>query len=230
MTQQPSARRSSAASSSSSNVKKDATVAKVTQKSDVAKRGAMPTDFERYVDDFFGNWQTMMKPFMDAAPTLGASETARPSTSVGMDVWRAQADRYFADLRRHWVDVARLTPISAFSPQSIPAVPPVFDLTQEDDAYHVSGAVPGMDAEDITVEVDGNLLVISGETSEASNQQKSGVTLHSTCVDCFSQRIFLPPDAVADKIVAKVEKGVLTITMPRADDFQSSKRKIAIKK
>tara|TARA_R110000787_G_scaffold63679_11_gene144020 strand:- start:101613 stop:102305 length:693 start_codon:yes stop_codon:yes gene_type:complete len=230
MTQQASASRSSAASSPGNRAKKDATVAKVTQKSDAAKRGVVPMDFERYVDDFFGNWQAMMKSFLDSAPALSASETARPSTPVSVDVWRAQADRYFADLRRHWADMARFAPISAFSPQSMPAVPPVFDLTQEDDAYHVSGAVPGMDAENVTLEIDGNLLVISGETSEASDQEKNGVSIHSACADCFSQRIFLPPDAIADKIEAKVEKGILTITMPRAGDFQSSKRKIAIKK
>ena len=230
MTQQASASRSSSANRPSNGGKKDATVTKVTQKSDAAKRGVMPTDFERYVDDFFGNWQAMMKPFLDAAPALSASETTRPTTPVSMDVWRAQADRYFADLRRHWADMARLTPISAFSPQSIFAASPVFELTQEDDAYHVSGAVPGMDADDVTVEVDGNLLVITGETSEANDEEKNGVTLHSASTDCFSQRVFLPADAVADKIEAKVEKGVLTITMPRADEFQSSKRKIAIKK
>ncbi len=230
MTQQARASRSSAASSPANRAKKDATVAKVTQKFDAAKRGVASTDFERYVDDFFGNWQAMMKPFLDAAPALDASETARSTTPVGVDVWRAQADRYFADLRRHWADMARLTPIRAFSPQSMPAVPPVFDLTQEDDAYHINGAVPGMDADDVTLEIDGNLLVISGETSEASDQERNGVTLHSACAECFSQRIFLPSDAVADKIEAKVEKGILMIAIPRAGDFQSSKRKIAIKK
>ena len=230
MTQQASESRSSSANRPSNGGKKDAKVAKVTQKSDAATRDMTPTDFERYVDDFFENWRTMMKPFFDAAPTWSRSESTRPMSLVSMDVWRAQADRYFADLRRHWADMARLTPISAFSPQSIPALPPVFELTQEDDAYHVSGAVPGMDADDVTVEVEGNLLVISGETSEANDQEKNGVTLHSASTDCFSQRIFLPADAVADKIEAKVEKGVLTITMPRADEFQASKRKIAIKK
>ena len=116
------------------------------------------------------------------------------------------------------------------SAQSIPAVPPAFDLTQDEGKYQLSGAVPGMDADDITVEVDGNLLVIAGETSETKEQEKNGVKMRSACADSFSQRIFLPPDAVADKIEARVEKGVLTVTMPRAGEGQTSKRKIKINK
>ncbi|MBO6519244.1 MAG: Hsp20/alpha crystallin family protein [Rhodospirillales bacterium] len=188
--------------------------------------GNVSGDIERYMDDVFAGWRGMVRSLFDATgtPVLPAA-----SGSPEIDNWRAQADRYFADMRRRWVDMARLSPMSVFAPVSALSAPPVFDLHQDDEDYIISGAVPGMSADDISVELDGHMLTISGQASTEDDEDRNGAKLHSECTCSFSQRVCLPQDALADKIEATVENGVVTIRAPKVADFKQQTRKIAVK-
>lgn len=190
-----------------------------------AKTSDAADSLERYMDGIFDGWRGMMNSFFDAAGT--GTLPAAPGVP-DIDEWHAQADRYFANMRRRWVDMAKLHPMSAFAPLSALAAPPVFELQQDDQGYVITGAVPGMSADDISVELEGHVLTISGEASSAEDDDREGAKLHSECTCAFSQRVCLPQDALADKLDAKVENGVVTIRAPRAAGFKAQPRKIAV--
>lgn len=182
-------------------------------------------EFDRYIDDMLGSWRGMMNSFLDAA-----SPPNVPTMTSPMDIenLQSQADRYFADIKRRWSDITRLHPLSMFAPLSGLSSAPAFDLKQEDGGYVISGAVPGMDADDITVEVDGHVLKISGETSATEEKDQNGFKLHSERTGSFTQHVCLPQDAVVDKVEATVEKGLVTVSVPKAAEFKSKPRKITI--
>ncbi len=95
------------------------------------------------------------------------------------------------------------------------------DVQSDDEAYLITAAVPGLSAEDVTVEVLEDLVTMSGEITleENDDNQKFLSELHQS----FYRQIRLPEAVSADEIEAKVEKGLLTVRIPKADEARPKK-------
>jgi HSP20 family protein len=85
----------------------------------------------------------------------------------------------------------------------------------------ITAAVPGLSAEEVTVEVLEDLVTMSGEITldESDDNQK----LMSELSNSFYRQIRLPEAVNADEIEAKVEKGLLTVRIPKADEARPKK-------
>ena len=83
---------------------------------------------------------------------------------------------------------------------------PVFDMTESDDALHLTVEVPGVDKENITLSVDDNTLSI-----EAKHEEKHENTTSKTQ---FYKALRLPRRAETDNIKASYKNGVLEVTIP----------------
>ncbi len=182
-------------------------------------------DVERYMDGMFDTWRGMMHSFLHAADGNGGTT---PTSPIDMENWQRQADNYFADVQRRWSEIAKLTPLSMFNPLSR-MLAPQFDLAEEDDRYIVSGAVPGMDADDLSVEVDGHMLRIAGKISDTSDTTGNGSALHVAQSTGFSQTVCLPHDADTNSIEASVTKGVLSIALKKDTTVESAPKTIPVK-
>ena len=79
------------------------------------------------------------------------------------------------------------------------------NITESDNDYRVQIAVPGLSKEDIKVKVEDNLLTIS---YDKNNKDFSFIS-------SFSRSYSLPDDGDDTNIGAKVENGVIKITIPR---------------
>ncbi len=113
---------------------------------------------------------------------------------------------------------------------TVPAFAPMLDLNETDSNYEVKVDLPGIKAEDLKVHVAENVLMISGERKcEQSEGKRNGGTPH--CVErfygTFSRSIVLPAAVRQDKIDARYRDGVLTITLPKAE--QTKPCEIAVK-
>lgn len=104
---------------------------------------------------------------------------------------------------------------------------PSMDLSETDKQIEVKMDVPGMKADEINVEVQGNTLVISGEHRE--EKEEKGKTFHRMERRCGSIRrmVTLPCAVDEGNISAECNNGVLTVTLPKAETAQ--KRKIPVK-
>jgi HSP20 family protein len=101
---------------------------------------------------------------------------------------------------------------------------PVADLEEQDDAYLFQVELPGVKREDITIELVGSELAISGELKEESRQ---GVVRKSMRrFGRFDYRVSLPNQVDQGKVEAKLNDGVLTVRVPKAERAQ--RRQIAI--
>lgn len=90
------------------------------------------------------------------------------------------------------------------------------DIEETDKEYHVYSDAPGMSPEDIKVEVNDNVITISGEHKEV-HREKEGRRAHRTerTVRRFTRSFVLPPDAKEEGISASLDKGVLKVSVPR---------------
>ena len=92
---------------------------------------------------------------------------------------------------------------------------PLADLRETDDAYVVEMDLPGVKKDDITVELSGNELVVTGDLADGADGQSSRRIRRSGHIE---QRVLLPASAEADKVTASLSDGVLTVTVPKSED------------
>ena len=111
---------------------------------------------------------------------------------------------------------------------------PAINVIETEKEYEVELAAPGLDKEDFRVHVDAdNNLHIEMETkAETKEGKKHGRFLRREfSYEKFQQTLLLPDDVDAEKIEAKVEKGVLMVTLPKKENIQKTDavKQIAIK-
>ena len=101
---------------------------------------------------------------------------------------------------------------------------PAAALHEEDKAYVVELDVPGVDREDITIDIADRRLTVTGVRKE---KERTGIVRHSTRITgSFSYGALLPSAIEEDAVTASMADGVLTITLPKAKG--ASSRRIAV--
>ncbi len=125
----------------------------------------------------------------------------------------------FVELSRWSEDVAR-----AASARRAWA-PPV-DVYEDETAIVVRAELPGLDPEDVSVTVDKNVLTLEGERRLARGEKETVHRVESSH-GAFKRSFALPKTVEADAIEAKLERGVLTVRLPKRAEVQP--RKIAVK-
>ena len=100
---------------------------------------------------------------------------------------------------------------------------PSFDLTETDSHYQVHADLPGIQANELKVQVSDNVLTISGERKFEKNEggekdKKNAARPHfvERYHGSFSRSIVLPGNVKQDKIDAQYRDGVLTVMLPKA--------------
>jgi HSP20 family protein len=90
-------------------------------------------------------------------------------------------------------------------------------LKETDDAYVAKVELPGLEKDDIHIEVSNDVLTISGERKHETDEKKEGWHRVERRYGKFSRAIRVPGDLVeADKITANYKNGVLEVTLPKA--------------
>ena len=86
---------------------------------------------------------------------------------------------------------------------------PAIDLFEDEANYFVQAELPGFDKKEIEVELERNRLTLKGARKVNNQEDSSEVT--------FQRSVSLPDSVEADKVAAKYENGVLTVTIPKAE-------------
>ena len=99
---------------------------------------------------------------------------------------------------------------------SVPAV----DMYQTDNDVVVKAAIPGVKADEVQINVTGEVLTIKGETKEKDEVKEKAYHMREQRWGMFERTIALPTDVIADKAKAEFENGILTITLPKAEEVR----------
>jgi HSP20 family protein len=107
---------------------------------------------------------------------------------------------------------------------------PSTDIRETKDAYEVTAELPGMKKEDIKVSLHDGVLSISAENRSESEEKKDGqVIRRERRYGKFLRRFAIGPDVQDDKVEAKYEDGVLTLTIPKVQPKGSEARRIEVR-
>jgi HSP20 family protein len=100
------------------------------------------------------------------------------------------------------------------------------DLSETDTAVEVRMDLPGVKPDDIDIQVNGNLLTITGQRKE--EKEEKGRTFHRVerTSGSFSRSITLPTAVNESEVAAEYRDGVLHITLPKSEVAKPHKIKV----
>jgi HSP20 family protein len=99
------------------------------------------------------------------------------------------------------------------------------------DGYTFVAVVPGVKADELNIEAEGNVVTISGETiaPAISADEKVRTLRNEIAYGKFNRAFELPDEIEADKIEANLENGVLTVRVPTAEAVKPRTIKVETK-
>lgn len=101
------------------------------------------------------------------------------------------------------------------------------DVAEEENGYRVEASLPGMKPEDVQINLQNNVLTISGELQARREGEQGRYHLAERRTGRFSRSIALPVAVDADGADAVFEHGVLTLTLPKAE--QARRKQITVR-
>jgi HSP20 family protein len=101
------------------------------------------------------------------------------------------------------------------------------DVHENDNQYVITADIPGVKEEDIEIQLHDDVLTISVETRYEKREEKGAVLLQERRYGKFSRSLRFPVNVNGDAIEADYNNGVLTVTIPKAEEVKP--RRITIK-
>ena len=95
---------------------------------------------------------------------------------------------------------------------------PAVDIVEQEDAYIVEAELPGLTKNDVKISVQGNVLTMRGERKSEQEENKRNYHRNERAYGSFVRSFTLPSYVQTDKIEAQYKNGILTITLPKAEE------------
>ena len=105
---------------------------------------------------------------------------------------------------------------------------PTLDMYETDDAVVVKAELPGFDADQVDVRVEGNSLHIKGNRTVEKNEGE--YHLRERQMVNFDRSLSLPVAVDSNKAHAEFENGVLTLTLPKTEEAMPKRINVTPKK
>ncbi len=110
----------------------------------------------------------------------------------------------------------------------IAAISPRVDLSETDDEVQVTTDLPGIKPEEVHVELRENCLVITAEHHE-EHEEKEGKKFHRVerRRGRFGRSVWLPSPVDEQRVEAKMDHGVLTVTLPKTSEAKTRRIEVS---
>jgi HSP20 family protein len=131
-----------------------------------------------------------------------------------MPVLRREFDRLFDDF------------LPMLNPENGGTWAPPVDFSETDDAFVARMDLPGMQREDITVDLEDRRLTISGERQRETEEKGENFHRVERSYGSFFRALTLPSEVKSEEIRATFDDGVLTVRIPKSE--ASKPRRIEI--
>jgi HSP20 family protein len=110
--------------------------------------------------------------------------------------------------------------------KSLPAV----NILEEDDAFTIEVAAPGLEKKDFKIDLDNDCLTISSGREETTEDSQDNYTRREFRYDSFCRSFNLPDTVDSEKISASHKNGILSVNIPKKEEARvKPARQIAVK-
>jgi HSP20 family protein len=106
---------------------------------------------------------------------------------------------------------------------------PNIDVLEDDKAIKIIADLPGLEEKDIAIEVDNGVLTLRGERKNEKEEKQDNYWKFERSEGYFYRSLQLPTYIDENNVEATLKNGVLKITIPKLDNADTQKKRIAIK-
>lgn len=106
---------------------------------------------------------------------------------------------------------------------------PAVDVAEEDEAYVVKVELPGVNKDDVKITLESNILTIRGEKKAESEVKEKNYHRTERSYGAFQRSFTLPTTVKNDRIDAVYKDGILSITLPKAEEAKPKQIEVKVK-
>ncbi|MCX6260253.1 MAG: Hsp20/alpha crystallin family protein [Bacteroidia bacterium] len=106
-------------------------------------------------------------------------------------------------------------PVMSANTNSMPAV----NIKEDEKSFMLDLAVPGIEKKDLKIDINEDLLTISSETKNDSEENKDGYKRKEFSYTSFCRSFQIPENVNREKIEANYKDGILSVSLPKFDIF-----------
>jgi HSP20 family protein len=108
-------------------------------------------------------------------------------------------------------------PVLSNRTSSMPAV----NIKENEKSFMLELAVPGMDKKDLKIDINEDVLTISSESKNETEEEKDGYKRKEFSYSSFCRSFFIPENVNREKIVASYSDGILNVELPKMEEEKS---------
>jgi HSP20 family protein len=97
---------------------------------------------------------------------------------------------------------------------------PAIDMYQTDNEVVVKATLPGFKADQVQINLTGDVLTLKGEAKQEDERNERAWHIREHRFGTFERSVALPTAVKTDKVEAVFENGILTVTLPKADEVK----------
>jgi HSP20 family protein len=105
---------------------------------------------------------------------------------------------------------------------------PAMDLVETEDHFVLKADLPGVAEDDVKVELEDNVLTISGERRTEQEAKSGGFYRLERATGVFARSLTLPEGVDADAVQASFDKGVLEVRIPKPEERKPRRVNISV--
>lgn len=107
------------------------------------------------------------------------------------------------------------------------AFAPAVDVYEDADAIYLKAELPGIKADDVSIDVENHVLTIRGQRRLEREDKREGYRRIESSYGAFTRSFALPESAVTDKVEAEMEDGLLKLRIPK--EAEATTKRITVK-
>jgi HSP20 family protein len=101
------------------------------------------------------------------------------------------------------------------------------DIHADDESFVITAVTPGLKAEDLKIEILGDVVTLRGEIRPDEHDGQADYLLRELAFGEFQRAIRLPEAVDAEKAEANLANGVLTVRLPKTEDARPKQIKVS---
>ncbi len=118
--------------------------------------------------------------------------------------------------------------LSAWDAPTVPSTWKLaLDVMENEEGYTVVASLPGINPDHIDITLEDDVLTIKAETAEEKEEENTRYHLRERRMGSFSRSLRFPVPVNGDAVEARYERGVLTLSIPKAEEVKP--KRISVK-
>ena len=122
-------------------------------------------------------------------------------------------DRFFGVPRTNWGNTEVL---------------PKVNVIEKDDVFHLEAETPGMTDKDVSIEFHSGVLTLKGHREQDTKTEKNDYSIREFSTESFERSFRLSDQIDSDKVSARIDQGILKVTLPKKEHVKPKKIEIQV--